>query len=123
MSGIGEVAGAFFQNARKLHEYQASVEATGLAVERGYALTEDDWVRRRVIASLMCRFRADGLEGFDAELAELRPMEKDGLVRIGAGSVEVTEKGRLFVRNICMVFDTYLPGHRERKTPRFSRTV
>jgi oxygen-independent coproporphyrinogen-3 oxidase len=123
MSGIGEVAGAFFQNARKLHQYQSAVEESGLAVERGYALTEDDWVRRRIIASLMCRFKADGLQGFDAELAELRPMEEDGLVRIGDGSVEVTEKGRLFVRNICMVFDTYLPGHRERKTPRFSRTV
>lgn len=121
MSGIGEVEGAFFQNRRKLHEYQTAVDESGMSVERGYALTEDDVVRRRIIASLMCRFHADGLGDFQAELEELRPMEADGLVEIGKDTLTVTEKGRLFVRNICMAFDAYLPEHRGKK--RFSRTV
>jgi hypothetical protein len=33
----------------------------------------------------------------------------------------VTPRGRLFVRNVCMVFDTYLASHAGR--PTFSRTV
>ena len=38
-----------------------------------------------------------------------------------SGSGDVTARGRLFVRNICMTFDKYLPGHAGKRI--FSRTV
>ncbi|MHC4952961.1 MAG: oxygen-independent coproporphyrinogen III oxidase [Planctomycetota bacterium] len=123
VSGIGEIGGAFFQNRRKLIEYERDIEQTGFAVDRGYILTEDDHVRRRVIASLMCSFSADltGL-GFQAEIDSLRPMVDDGLVEIDGERVKVNERGRLFIRNICMVFDAHLARHAGEKN-RFSRTV
>ena len=37
-------------------------------------------------------------------------------------AIDVTEPGRLFVRNVCMEFDAYLKG-REGEKPIFSRTV
>lgn len=35
-------------------------------------------------------------------------MEADGLVQMSAGSIKVTDSGRIFLRNIAMAFDIYL---------------
>ena len=37
-------------------------------------------------------------------------------------AIEVTEPGRLFIRNICMAFDAYLPK-RQGEKPIFSRNI
>ncbi|MHC4547401.1 MAG: oxygen-independent coproporphyrinogen III oxidase [Planctomycetota bacterium] len=133
LSGIGDVEGAYFQNERKLHAYERAVEERGLAVERGYVRTEDDRLRRHVIGTLMCTFRLDfgevearhGIrfaETFARELEELRALEADGLVEVAETGLTVTEEGRLFIRNVCMVFDAYLQRPRD-DGPRWSRTV
>jgi oxygen-independent coproporphyrinogen-3 oxidase len=139
VSAIGDVAGAFVQNHRKLSTYEKVVEEGGLPTERGYGLSPDDLVRRHVITALMCTFRVDFEElkerfGIDApvyfasELQGLRALEEDGFVRLvdtdtPKGRIEVIGTGRMFVRNVCMLFDTYLEGHTKGATPRFSRTV
>jgi oxygen-independent coproporphyrinogen-3 oxidase len=130
LSAIGDLDGAFFQNHRKLHRYEGAAGAEGIATERGYAPTPDDRLRRHVITALMCNFRVSKAdirrrfgvafdEAFAPEIETLLPLAADGLVRIEADGIAVTE--RLFVRNVCMVFDAYLARHRER--PRWSRTV
>ncbi|MFA5907960.1 MAG: oxygen-independent coproporphyrinogen III oxidase [Vicinamibacterales bacterium] len=137
VSGIGEVHGAFVQNTKKLPEYYAAVGAGRFAIARGYELSADDLVRRQVIAGLMCTFRVDirqieadfGIDFsnyFAAELRELTAPESpstDGLVAVGDASIDVTPLGRLFVRNVCMVFDRYLRARTEGPKPVFSRTV
>lgn len=136
MSAISDVADGTFQNERKLARYQRRVAASGLATERGILLGPDDLLRRHVITSLMCRLRLDlgalatrfGIDPrrtFAAELAALRPLADDGLVRLTPDAVEVTAEGRLFVRNVAMVCDAYLrrASAAEAPTPRFSRTV
>jgi oxygen-independent coproporphyrinogen-3 oxidase len=35
-------------------------------------------------------------------------MVEDALLEISTEGIHITEKGRLLVRNACMVFDTYL---------------
>jgi oxygen-independent coproporphyrinogen-3 oxidase len=130
LSAIGDLDGTFFQSQRKLHAYERAAAEGGLATERGYAPTPDDRLRRHVITELMCNFRLDradverrfGIrfdEAFARELEELRPLAEDGLVQVDAQGVTVRE--RLFVRNVCMIFDAYLGRHRGR--PRWSRTV
>jgi oxygen-independent coproporphyrinogen-3 oxidase len=55
-------------------------------------------------------------------VAQLDEMEKDGLLVIQPSGIIVTEKGKPFVRNICMAFDVRL----KRKLPAtslFSMTV
>ncbi len=134
MSGIGDVAGAYFQHQKKLIRYQRAVEAGELPVERGVVLSDDDKLRRYVITALMCAFRVDygevaarfGVDfeaAFGDELEALKAFEDDGFVRVGEGAIEVLEPGRLFVRNVAMVFDAYLAKQRAASTPRFSRTV
>lgn len=137
MSGIGDVQGAFVQNTKKLPEYYGAIEAGRFPIERGYALDADDRVRREVITSLMCnfhldvgaverRFDIDFGEYFARELFELTgpgsPVA-DGLVRVARDAIEVTPLGRLFVRNVSMVFDRYLRARTAGPKPVFSRTV
>ncbi|HSP78354.1 MAG TPA: oxygen-independent coproporphyrinogen III oxidase, partial [Myxococcaceae bacterium] len=111
-TGISDVGGAYAQNVRSLPRYYERIEAGGFATERGIRLTEDDRRRRALITQLMCNFWVDlGEEGerdFAPELERLRPLEEDGLVRREGRQLEVTPLGRLFVRNVAMVFDAYL---------------
>ncbi|MEN3338313.1 MAG: oxygen-independent coproporphyrinogen oxidase [Acidobacteriota bacterium] len=135
VSAIGDLAGAFAQNVKKLPPYYAAIDADRFPIERGYTLTEDDLIRRHVIGELMCNFSVDrrdvatrfGID-FDAyfaeELAALTgpggPVE-DGFLAVSRAALQVRDHGRLFVRNICMHFDRYLPAHAGR--PVFSQTI
>ena len=135
MSAISDVAGAFSQNHKSLARYYEAIDAGRLPVERGYALDDDDKLRRFVITELMCNFRLDAAQvrdRFGVELADYFRHElarlaaedgpvSDGLLTIDDGGLTVTARGRLFVRNICMAFDRYLAAHQDR--PVFSRTI
>ena len=136
VSAIGDVRGAFAQNEKKLPAYYDALDAGRFPIERGYALSPDDLLRRHVIAQLMCNFHLsrEAVEqqfaiDFDAyfspELAVLTADDgpvADGFLEIGRDGLEVTPRGRLFVRNICMAFDAYLPSHQGGR-PVFSRTI
>lgn len=134
VSAIGDVRGAFAQNVKKLSTYYEAIDAGRFPIERGYRLDADDRLRRAVITELMCNFRvrrADVERRFEIafepyfarELDELSagPVA-DGFVRIDADGIEVTPRGRLFVRNVAMIFDRHL-RHRTGERPVFSRTI
>jgi oxygen-independent coproporphyrinogen III oxidase len=59
-------------------------------------------------------------EHFARELSSLSDLEADELICPTSLGLEVTPRGRFFLRNIAMRFDAYLPQESER---RFSRTV
>ena len=134
VSAIGEVGGAYAQNTKKLTRYEEALAAGVPPVERGLERTADDLLRRDVIQALMCNFhvdvpaieRAHGIDfaaTFADALAELdEGPVAHGFVRRTPAEIEVTEEGRLFVRNVCMAFDAYLRRHQD-GAPRFSRTV
>jgi oxygen-independent coproporphyrinogen III oxidase len=137
ISGIGDVQGAFAQNGKKLPEYYAAIEAGRFPIERGYRLDADDLTRRHVISQLMCNFHLDLAEverrfdlrfdqAFRQELAELTgpdSPEAHGLVTVTPAAIDVTPLGRLFVRNVCMIFDRHLRARAVTDKPVFSRTV
>jgi oxygen-independent coproporphyrinogen III oxidase len=100
-------------------------------VTRGYLLTDEDKLRRDTFMQLMCDLslnfnelsRKHGVnfaDHFARALDSLGDLELDGLVCPTSLGLEVTPKGRFFLRNIAMRFDAYLPHETER---RFSRTV
>ncbi len=122
-------------NVKKLSTYYEALDAGHFPVERGYRLSPDDQVRRHVITQLMCNFHLDGADVarrfaidfpayFERELAELRegPV-RDGFLEMDGVRLDLTAKGRLFVRNVCMVFDRYLREKTAEEKPVFSRTV
>jgi oxygen-independent coproporphyrinogen-3 oxidase len=136
VSAIGDIRGAFAQNHKKLPAYYGAIDRGQFPIERGYLLSGDDLVRRFVITALMCNFRVDAAtlqarfgidfrQYFASELAQLTAPDgpaDHGFVVVGDGGIDVTPDGRLFVRNICMAFDTYLPAHQSGR-PVFSRTI
>lgn len=134
ISSIGYVEGAYIQNHKKLSTYYQALDRGELPVERGYALSADDRVRRHVITELMCnlfvdfaevegRFGIRFAEYFARELEELEagPVA-DGLAQLDPSQLEVIGMGQLFIRNVAMLFDRHL-REKPPQRPTFSRTV
>ena len=119
VSAISAVGATYSQNAKTLDEYYDRIDRNELPIRRGHRLNMDDLVRRAVIQMLMCNFELSitAIETaypiifnsyFAAELNKLRVMQADGLLVMDGEWISVTLKGRLLIRNICMVFDRYL---------------
>jgi oxygen-independent coproporphyrinogen-3 oxidase len=135
VSAIGDLEGAFAQNTKKLNRYREALHRGELPIERGYERTADDEVRRDVIQSLMCNFHVDipaiershGIEFERYFAGALRELEEGpvahGFARRSARAIEMTEAGRMFVRNVCMAFDAHLAKKEGGGKPTFSRTV
>jgi oxygen-independent coproporphyrinogen-3 oxidase len=132
ISAIGQIGPTYSQNVKTLEEYYDRLDRGMLAVMRGIELTADDLVRRAVIQCLMCHFEIPikSLEiahlirfsqYFAAEIGELTPFIDNGLMSLDADWLTITDKGRFFIRNICMVFDRYLREGRERA--RYSKAL
>ncbi len=128
-SAISDVMDLYAQNEKDNAAYEAAARAGRLPTARGHARTPEDERRRRAILSIMCegRLDAEAARGFPEELAALAPLAARGLLETEpGGSLRVTPLGRLFLRNIAMAFDAYLPKEAETArgaAPRFSRTV
>lgn len=137
VSSIGKVGDGFFQNRKEPDAYAQAIDDDGLAVFRGYLLNDDDRIRRDVISTIMCHSRVemaaveqeygiDFKEYFREDLQRLEPLAEDGLVELQRRAVQVTPRGRLFLRNVGMAFDAYLDRRRagvSSGTPRYSRVL
>jgi oxygen-independent coproporphyrinogen-3 oxidase len=119
MSGISQVGGVYLQRNRIVQAWNKGVLDLGSTFEKGYFLTHDDTIRKEVIMKIMCsgevdfnylneRFHIESLQYFAEEIRDLKPFIVDGLVEFTDNGFRVTENGRLFVRNISMLFDVYL---------------
>jgi oxygen-independent coproporphyrinogen-3 oxidase len=133
VTSIGDVAGAYAANTKKLADYQRVVENRRLPVDRGIVRTAEDELRRAVIHRIICTLKLDygwvekqyvidPKTHFADALSELEPMAADGLVELDDHGLRVTSVGRFFLRNLCMPFDAYLTA-KDDDGPKFSRTV
>lgn len=128
VSSISDSWDSFAQNVKSLEEYSHLVENDIIPVYKGHILTDEDKIVRRHILNIMCRFNTawDTYEQLFPELLEVRErlleMEGDGLLEIHSTRMVVTEKGKPFVRNICMAFDLLL-HRRAPETRLFSMTI
>jgi oxygen-independent coproporphyrinogen-3 oxidase len=131
VSAISAVGATYSQNVKTLDAYYDALDRNELPVARGIRLSLDDLLRRSVIQKLMCQFELSiaAIEQafpiafhtyFERELEQLAGLERDGLVEIGPDWITVTLKGRLLIRNVCMVFDRYLAA---RTVAAHSKTV
>ncbi len=132
VSAIGSIGPTYSQNHRALEDYYDSLEHDELPIMRGMQLTADDLLRRAVIQALLCHFTLskeaveisyliDFDKYFMEEMAELHEFEKQGLLELSERWINVTPKGRMLIRNICMAFDKYL--RHEREVGRYSRVI
>ena len=131
MSSISQIPNAYWQNHKDLHGYYNLLNQGKSPVVKGYLVTDEDKIRRETIMRVMCdlsldytsmsaKLGIDFAKHFEHEIASLADMVADGLVRRASGGLEVTQVGRLFIRNIAMRFDNALAPVGERK---HSRTI
>lgn len=131
ITSISDLQGTYVQNVKKTGDYYARLDEGRLAVDRGCVSSNEDRLRRAAIHGIMCNFSVDldeiaekhgfrrGI--FAPELKRLDWAEECGLIVRSGARVELTARGQLFVRNVAMVFDTYLPQQQQK--PTFSSTV
>ena len=132
VSAISMIGDNYAQNQKVLGGYYAAIEQEKTALWRGVQLSEDDCLRRDIIKQLMCNFSLsftaietqwgiDFQHYFADDLRLLQPLVDDGLVALQASGLQVSAKGRLLVRNICMCFDRYLRQQAHQQS--FSRVI
>jgi oxygen-independent coproporphyrinogen-3 oxidase len=131
MSAISQIPDAYWQNEKDLLKYYAALDAGKVPLSRGYVVSDEDKIRRDTIMRVMCdlgldyaamsnRLGINFTSHFEREIESLAAFEADGLVRRSENGLEVTDIGRLFIRNIAMCFDNTLAASGERK---HSRTI
>ena len=130
VTAIGHLGGAFVQNAHKLIDYEKKIAQEGLATERGFLLSEDDQRRAWILSEIFChqeirkkKFQEKFGESFDAlfadEIDKLEKFEEEEILFRTPDAITLTPKGRLFLRNVAMVFDAYLAPNQTK----FSKTL
>jgi oxygen-independent coproporphyrinogen III oxidase len=134
VTAISGIQNTYAQNQRVLVDWEKAVTDTGYATMRGYHLSEDDRLRRAVISRLLCHtvvfkneisreFCIDFDEYFAEELRQLEAPREDGLVFLEANEIRTSWLGRIFIRNLAMVFDPYLEKQQLHAKPLFSKTL
>jgi oxygen-independent coproporphyrinogen-3 oxidase len=131
ISGIQEI---YAQNFRDIPSWERAINERGVATMRGYRLSHDDVIRREVISRLLChtvivkdeisrQFGISFDEYFAPELERLKMPQEDGLVVINDEEIRTAWLGRIFIRNLAMVFDPYLEKQQLAARPLFSKTL
>lgn len=131
VSAISLINDCFSQNNKSLDAYYQQIDLGQIPIMKGYRLNQDDRIRKQVIQDLSCHFKVDRTAiarrfdidfetYFATELSQLEAMVADGLVQLNDASIQVTAKGRLLIRNICMVFDFHL---RQQQQQQFSKVI
>lgn len=128
VSSIADSWYSFAQNEKVLEDYYARLENNEIPVFRGHVLSNEDLIIRKHILNMMCTFKTSWADSslyfpeVNEAISQLDEMHKDGLLEIHENGLSITEKGKPFVRNICMAFDLRM----KRKVPNtqiFSMTI
>jgi oxygen-independent coproporphyrinogen-3 oxidase len=121
-SSISQLHSAYSQNEKNAASYIKRIEKDGLAVIRGYQMTDRDKIVRQMINEVMCNYYVDvnvvakdfGIttknvyEAVEFSISKFKEFINDGLMEIEGHEIIVNETGRLVIRNIAMKFDPLL---------------
>ena len=128
ISAIGDSWGAFVQNHKKLSDYKAQLDNGYFPIAKGHLHTQEDLFFRKTILAVMCKGSAQwspedldrfGL-GINWELID--QLETDGLITVNELGLNVTLKGRQFLRIVGMALDARLSQSGSR-TFAFSKAI
>lgn len=114
VSSISDAWFGFVQNEKKLEDYYKRILLGEFPFFKGHLLSETDLVLRKHILSVMCQLKTnwkndpDQAKELDETIKLLKELEQDGLVELSEDGLQVTSKGKPFLRNICMTFDVRL---------------
>jgi oxygen-independent coproporphyrinogen-3 oxidase len=111
-SSISDSWGAFIQNEKTIEDYQARIELAEFPIIKGHILSNEDQLLRKHILNIMCKFETNWVEEENQHdslykgLERMSELEIDGFIERSPFQLKVTEKGRPFIRNICLALDS-----------------
>jgi oxygen-independent coproporphyrinogen III oxidase len=134
ITAISGIQDTYAQNFRDIPAWEKAVHERGIATKRGYRLSQDDLIRREVIGRFLChsviykdeisrQFAMDFDEYFAPQLNRLKMPQEDGLVILNDKEIRATWLGRIFIRNLAMIFDAHLEKQQLAGQPLFSKTL
>lgn len=120
-SAISAVGGGFVQQTTHLGRWWRAVHAGVDPVARSFTSSPEERARGEIIRRVLCDLSLDTDElreelGIDVDALcpgaweRLAPLEADGLVQLTPTRLQVTDDGRLLVRNVAMAFDPLVGG-------------
>jgi oxygen-independent coproporphyrinogen III oxidase len=126
-SAISDAHYAYAQNLKKVEDYQLQINNGKLAVFKGHLQTNEDRLLRRCILDIACNgFLENALlqqVQNDRIQKQLSGFLEEELVHITDKGLFVTSSGRIFIRNICSVFDLRLQAQKQDIGSVFSRAI
>jgi oxygen-independent coproporphyrinogen-3 oxidase len=112
----------------ELEKYYERIENNEFPIFRGHILTQEDEIIRRHILNLMCQFSTSWedealyCDALNDSINSLKELEKDELIIIASKKITITQKGKPFIRNICMALDVRMKRQKP-ETALFSMTI
>lgn len=128
ISSISDSWHCFAQNTKSIREYKELISEGQLPIKKGHQLTQEELVVRKHILNLMCHFNTQWEAGdFFSTIVKrsankLTEMEQERLLHLNETSLSISELGKIFVRNICMLLDPKLLDSSQ-KGNLFSKTI
>ncbi len=127
VSSISDIYSAYGQNVKTIEEYKQKLARNEFPVVKGHVLSIEEQNTRLLINALMCQAKTQMPMVFFEKLSlinqnTLLEMQQDNLLVINSDSIEMTDSGKRFVRNVCALIDPYLQGDKSEKQ-QFSQAV
>lgn len=127
-SAISDAKYAYAQNLKKVEEYAAAIKNNQLAIFKGHIQTFQDMLIKKCILEVACegKIRQQSILDLKTEtvLPALWKMREEGIVSANVDGFHVTDVGRIFIRNICSVFDFRMRDAQEKSQSQiFSKAI
>lgn len=125
-SAISDAKYAYAQNLKKVEAYSEAVASQGLAVFKGHIQAPEDLRTRKIILDIACNgyVRQEAMLAADTNaLGALSEMCDEEILSPRLDGLQVTERGRAFIRNICALFDRHLQAQQANEKKLFSQAI
>ncbi|SFA38811.1 oxygen-independent coproporphyrinogen-3 oxidase [Pedobacter suwonensis] len=123
VSSISDSWTAFAQNPKTVEAYLDKIAQQSLPVEKGHFLTDEDLDIRKHILNIMCKNNTAYRDTIPERVQErLLPLLHDQLISVTEKEISITNRGKSFLRNVCMAFDEKL-WLKQPKTQLFSSSI
>jgi len=116
-SAISQFPQGYAQNSANAVDYRKMVGGGKLPIIRGWKMSEEDRLRKRIIDDLMCFLSVDLADirrqyrlkddYFARETSELEKPEYRGIVESHRDDIDITTPHRMAARAVAAVFDQY----------------
>jgi len=96
----------------------------GIAVAKGYAMSDEDRMRAHLIEKLMCNYAIDTgdltkifgdiARPVEIELQDLHAHDEEGFIIKNESHYSISKEGRPYIRSIAATFDTFFASGKAR---------